>query len=150
MGKSIKVIFITLFVSLVIFAAIADRPIVEQLLGGLHLAPYLRIISVLGLIIAVFTAWGYKRKIEASQKIVRAQEILTQAGEKEERAKQESQRLEEKLKADYEQKKMLLEEQASQMKKEYEERMRTLKEQNIALKESVGKLMQMVKKNKVS
>ena len=81
MGKSIKVIFITLFVSLVIFAAIADRPIVEQLLGGLHLAPYLRIISVLGLIIAVFTAWGYKRKIEASQKIVRAQEILTQAGE---------------------------------------------------------------------
>lgn len=150
MYKYLKIFVIMLFVLLVVFGAIADRPVVEQFFGGLHLAPYLRAISILGMVVAVFLAWGYKRKIEASQKYVRAQEILTEAGEKAERAKRESERLEEKRQADYEQKKIDLDEQISQMKQTYEERIRALKEQNIALKESVGKLMQMVKKNKVS
>ena len=150
MGKFLKVILITLFVSLVVFAAIAERPIAVKLMTGLNLALYLRLVVLLGLVIAVFLSWGYKRKIEASQKYVRAQEIVDQAGEKAERAKRENERMEEKLKAEYDQKKLNLDEQLLQMRHEYEERIRGLKEQNIELKESVGKLMHLVKKNKVS
>ncbi len=149
MGKSLKVVLTTLFVSLVVFAAIADSSIAVKLMDGLNLALYLRLVALLGLIIAVFLAWGYKRKLEASQKYVHAQEILDQAGEKAERTKRQNERMAEKLKVEYDQKKMGLDEHILQMKHEYEERIRGLKEQNIELKESVGKLMHLVKKNKV-
>lgn len=150
MGKYLKVLLISLFVLLVVFAAMADRPIVSKMIGGVQLAPYLRLAGLLGLVIAVFLAWGYKRRIEASQKFVRAQEVLDQAEEKAERLKRESERLEQDLKADYEQKKLDLDELISEMKHDYEERLMALKEQNIELKESVGKLMRIVKKSKVS
>lgn len=150
MGKTAKVLLFTLIVLLVVFAAIAEKPFLTKLMGGLQLAPYLRLAGLLGLVIAVFLAWGYKRRIEASQKFIRAQEVLDQAGEKAERSKQASERLEEDLKAEYQRKKVALDERISDMKHDYEERIRELKEQNIELKESVGKLMQMVKKGKAS
>ncbi len=146
MGKYVKILSITLFVLLVVFAAIADRPIISKLLNGLQLAPYLRLVSILGLIVAVFLAWGYKRKIEASQKFVRAQEVLDQAGEKAERSKKECERLELNLKAEYERKRTDLDANLSKIKDEYEERLRLLKEQNMELKESVAELMQRLKK----
>jgi len=146
--KILKILLIILFLSLVVFAAIVDRLAIETVLGGLRPGPYLRLISVLGMFVAVFLSWGYKRKIEASQKYVRAQEVLTQADQRSEQARLESERLEKRLIAEYEQKKMGLDEQLLQLKQEYEERIMALKEQNMALKESVGKLMKMVRKAK--
>ena len=150
MGKYLKVLVISLFVLLVVFAAVADRPIVSKMIGGVPLGPYLRLAGLLGLVVAVFLAWGYKRRIEASQKFIRAQEVLDQAGEKAERLKRESERLEQDLKAQYEKKKLDLDERISEMKHDYEERLMALKEQNIELKESVGKLMRIAKKSKAS
>lgn len=150
MKPVMKVIVLTLFVLLVIFAAFADSPVVSKMMGGVPLAPYLRLVGLLGMVIAVFLAWGYKRKIESSQKFVRAQEVLDQAGRKAQRFKQECVRLERDLKAEYERKNADLDESIDRMKHEYEEQIRSLKERNIELKESVGKLMRMVKKNKTS
>lgn len=145
-----KVIVLTLFVLLVVFAALADHPIVSTMTGGVPLGPYLRLGGLLGLIIAVFLAWGRKRRIEASQKFVRAQEVLDQAGRKAEKLKKESERLEKELRAEYDRKKADLDERITRMKQAYEDEIRALKERNIELKESVGKLMGMVKKNKRS
>jgi len=148
--KILKILLMILFLSLVVFAAIVDRLAIETVLGGLRPGPYLRLIGVLGMFVAVFLSWGYKRKIEASQKYVRAQEVLTQAGHQAEQARLEGERLEKRLMAEYEQKKTNLDEQLSQLKREHEERISALKEQNMALKESVGKLMKMVRKGKAS
>ena len=149
MRKILKILLMILFLSLVVFAAIVDRLAIEAVLGGLRPGPYLRLIGVLGMFVAMFLSWGYKRKIEASQKYVRAQEVLTRADQQFEQARLESERLEKRLIAEYEQKKANLDQQLSQLKQEHEERIMALKEQNMALKESVGKLMKMVRKGKV-
>jgi len=146
--KILKILLMMLFLSLVVFAAIVDRLAIETVLGGLRPGPYLRLIGALGMFVALFLSWGYKRKIEASQKYVRAQEVLTQACQQSEQARLESERLEKRLIAEYEQKKASLDQQLLQLKQEYEERIMALKEQNMALKESVGKLMKMVRKGK--
>ena len=148
MGKFLKIVLITLLILLVIFAAVADRPLVLKGLKGLNLAIYLRLAGLLGLIFAIFMAWGHKRKIEASQKYQRAGELLAEAEAAAQRKQQACEQFEEERHAFLAQQEKQLDERIVQIENEYKARLRDLKEQNIALKETVGKLMRAVKQLK--
>ena len=148
MIKPFKIVAIAVLVLLVALAAIADRPAVKEWMGGMNLSLYLRLAAILGLIIAVFRAWGYKREVEASQKYQRAQEVLTQAGLTAERKQRTLDELEQKLVAQYARKEQDLSVALDQAKADYQSRLMALKEQNMRLKEEAAKLMQEIKRKK--
>ncbi|MBI5064086.1 MAG: hypothetical protein HZB87_11665 [Desulfatitalea sp.] len=148
MAKLIKILAIMALVLLVVFSAIADRPMAKEWMGGMDLSLYLRLVAILGLIIALFRAWGYKRKVEASQKYQRAQEVLNQAGISAERKQRAMDELEQRLLAQYAQKEQDLNLAMDQAKADYQNRLMALKEQNMKLKETVANLMQEIKKKK--
>jgi predicted Zn-dependent peptidase len=148
MTKLFKIAAIAVFVLLVALAAIADRPAAKEWVGGMDLSLYLRLVAILGLIIAVFRAWGYKREVEASQKYQRAQEVLTQAGIAAERKQRTLDELEQKLAAQYARKEQDLSVALDQAKADYQSRLMALKEQNMKLKEEAAKLMQELKRKK--
>lgn len=146
MKKVLKIILWSLLLVLVVLAIVAESPILSHIPDSIGLAFYLRAVSLFGLIIAIFAAWGYKRKMEASQKYRRANEILAEAEAKAKRKERTSMLLEEKLRANYSQKEKDLYEQLDQEKKEFKRKILALKSQNVQLKESVAKLMHIIKK----
>ena len=148
MTKLFKIGSIAVLVLLVALAAIADRPAAKEWVGGIDLSLYLRLVAILGLIIAVFRAWGYKREVEASQKYQRAQEVLTQAGIAAERKQRTLDELEQKLAAQYARREQDLSVALDQAKADYQSRLIALKEQNMQLKEEAAKLMQELKRKK--
>lgn len=148
MTKLFKILAIAFLVLLVALAAIADRPAAKEWVGGMDLSLYLRLVAILGLIIAVFRAWGYKREVEASQKYQRAQEVLTQAGIAAERKQRTLDELEQKLAAQYARREQDLSVALDQAKADYQSRLIALKEQNMQLKEEAAKLMQELKRKK--
>ncbi len=148
MTKLFKIGSIAVLVLLVALAAIADRPAAKEWVGGMDLSLYLRLVAILGLIIAVFRAWGYKREVEASQKYQRAQEVLTQAGIAAERKQRTLDELEQKLAAQYARREQDLSVALDQAKADYQSRLIALKEQNMQLKEEAAKLMQELKRKK--
>jgi len=145
MGKLIKIILITALVLLVFLAAFADRFNLPNWLAGLSLAIYLRLSALIGLVVALFLSWGYKRKVEASQKYRRAQEVISQAETTAERKQRTLEQMHAKLTAEFVEKEQTLKDEMAKVKTEYHHRLKTLKEQNLALKETVSKLMQVVK-----
>ena len=150
MKKVLKIFLMSLLLVLVVLAIVAESPVLSNIPDAIHLAFYLRAISLFGLIIAVFAAWGYKRKIEASQKYRRADEILAEAEATAKRKERTNMLLEEKLKADYSQKEKDLQDQMVQIKRKYKKKMMALKTQNIQLKEAVARLMGALKKTRQS
>ena len=72
MRKSIKIILITLLMLLIVFSILADMPIGQKWSVDIRLGLYLKLVSLAGLLIALFTAWGYRNKIQSSQKYRRA------------------------------------------------------------------------------
>lgn len=148
MSKWFKIVFITLMILLVVFSIMGDWQVGEALKQGLNLTVYLRLVSICGLFIAVFLAWGYKRGVEASQKYVRANEILAQAEASAERKQKVMDAMEQNLKDAYDAKEQGLDDQINKINTEYQERLKALKEQNLELKETVNKLMATLKRER--
>lgn len=146
MSKPIKIALIALFLVLVVFGAIGDMPAMQHWMGGLDLTLYVRLAALAGLIIACFTAWGYKSKMTVSHKFRRAQEVLSAAQSEAERKKNAVALLEEKLKSDFAGREKAYQEKIEGLKEEYNQRILALKEQNIQLKETASKLMGVLKK----
>ncbi len=141
----VKIALIVLLFFLVIFSILTDLPIGKALKNTLDLGLYLKLISLLGLMIAVFFAWAHKCGIEASQKYRRADEALSQAQAVFERKKQACDQMDQNLKTTYARKEQELDAKIDQIKAECQKRMMVLKEQNMELKETVGKLMHALK-----
>ena len=134
-------------VGLAVFLATAvEMDFMRSIPGLFDFAAYIRIASLLLLLIAMFLALGYMKKIQASQKYSRAKEMLAEAEETSKRKQTAAMELEERLKATYAEKEKGLDREVEQLKKQCREELRDLKQQNIALKESVSKLMAIVKK----
>lgn len=146
MARMFKVIFVTVLIVTVVFAFIAEMTWPQKFFNFLDLAAYIRIASIIGLLIAAFMAWGYKRGIEASQKYLRAQHVLAEAELAAERKQCVIAQLEESLKAQFAEKETLLQEDVKKIRADYNEQLTSLKEQNLRLKETVSKLMQALKK----
>lgn len=148
MRKSIKIIMVTVLMLLVFFSIFADLPIGQELQKGMDLGLYLKLVSLLGLLIAVFLAWGYRSEVVASQKYRRADEVISQAEETFERKKKACDQMEKQLQARYDEKSKGLDAQIDEVKKAYKKRLKELKEQNMELKETVGKLMRTLKQER--
>lgn len=117
----------------------------QALKNTLDLGLYLKLISLLGLVIAAFLAWAQKHRVQASQKYRRADEVLAQAQAAFERKKQACDQMDQRLKATFAQKEQGLDDRIDQVRAEYQQRLMVMKEQNVELKETVGKLMQALK-----
>lgn len=136
----------TLLLVMVVFAGFSETDLFKDWLGYLGIRVYLRLASLLGLLIALLYAWGYRKKIVSSQKYLRAEEVLAQAQAKAESKQRALESAKEKLDAHYVQKEKDLQIKIEKVKDEYNQRINELKTQNMKLKESVAKLMQVVKK----
>lgn len=146
--KPIKILLFTLLILLVIFSILADMPIGRKIQQGLSLGIYLKLASLLGLVIAAFMAWGYRSQVEASQKYRRADEVVAKAEETYERKRQACAQMEKRLMAEYEQKTKGVDQQIDEVRRAYKKRLKELKEQNMELKETVGKLMRALKRER--
>ena len=148
MRKPIKTLLLTLLMLLVIFSILADMPIGQKLQQDFGLGIYLKLVSLLGLVIVAFMAWGYRSQVEASQKYRRADEVVTKAEETYERKKKACEQMEKRLRAEYEQKTKGVDRQIDEVRRAYKKRLKELKEQNMELKETVAKLMHALKRER--
>lgn len=148
MSKFLKVILFTLLLVLVLFALLADLPFAETLHRYLDFALYVRLASLLGLLIALVWFWERKKKTDASQRFQRANEVLSEAEETARRRLQAVEQMEKKLKNEYAEKDKGLDGQIHQVKSGFEQRIKALNEQNIELKDTVSKLMAALKKER--
>ncbi len=148
MGKFFKVILFTLLWVLVLFALLADLPFAETLRRYLDFALYVRLASLLGLLIALVWFWERKKKADASQKFQRANDVLAEAEETVRRRRAAIEQMEQKLKNEYAEKDKGLDAQIHQIRSGFEQRIKKLNEQNIELKDTVGKLMAALKKER--
>lgn len=128
-------------------AFFAERPEISSLFHLVNFSFYVRVVSILGMIIAVLLAWGFKRRIETSQKYRRADQMIAEAKATAERHVRNAKLVEDKLKADYEQKNEALSDQLAELADEHRDQLKILKAQNVELKEEVSKLMRALKKN---
>jgi len=145
MVKLFKIILLVLLILLVFMALIADMPRFKAIFNIMHFSFYIRIASLLGLIIALIMAWNYKRGIETSQKYRRADQVVAEAEATARRKANGTRLIEEKLKTDYQQKTKALADQLAQLKTEHQNQLRALKTQNVQLKEEVAELMRTLK-----
>lgn len=148
MGKFLKVILFTLLLLLVLFALLADLPFAETLHRYLDFALYVRLASLLGLLITFVWFWERKRKSDTSQKFQRANQVLAEAEKTVRRRQQAIEKMEQKLKSAYAEKNKGLDAQIHQITSGFEQRVKTLNEQNIELKDTVSKLMAALKKER--
>jgi hypothetical protein len=148
MRKFIKILLISLLMLLIIFSILSDMPIGRKWTFDLRLGLYLKLVSLAGLLIAFFAAWGYRNKVQSSQKYRRADEVITKAQEALERKKEACAQMEKRLQAKYDEKEKGVEDQVEQVRRTYQKRLNELQRQNIELKETVGKLMQAIKQER--
>ena len=146
MTRLVKIICLVFFLLLILFAAFAEAPFIRGQIPIINLAFYLRLVTLAGLIIAVFLAWGFKCKIEATQKYRRAQEVLAQAETVAERKQKEADQLSEKLQAEFARKENAWLAEKCQLKADFDQHLMDLKKQNMQLKEAVSNLLQTLKK----
>ncbi len=144
----VKIILISLLFLLVVFSILTDLSIGQELNQNLDLGIYLKLVSLLGLVIAVFLVWGYRRRVEVSQKYRRADEVLAQAETALERKRQSCDRMEQRLQETFAEKEKGLADQIEVVRRECQERLNALKAQNVELKETVAKLMRALKNEK--
>jgi hypothetical protein len=147
--KLIKIVLGALLILLVVFAVFADLPAGKAFLAGyLDLALYLKMISLLGMLIALFLSMGYKHRVDASQKYRRANSVQVEAQAKAERHEKILQRMEQNLQKDYAKKEQGLNSQIKEAYAGYEKRLKNLKRQNIELKESLAKVVRALKRER--
>jgi dsDNA-specific endonuclease/ATPase MutS2 len=145
MRKFIRIILIALLMLLIVFSILADMPIGRKWSFDIRLGHYLKLVSLAGLLIALFAAWGYRNKIQSSQKYRRADEVVSQAQEAYERKKEACEQMEKRLHAKYDEKEKGVDDKIEEVRRTYQKRLNELQKQNIELKETVGKLMQTIK-----
>ncbi|MDA8141403.1 MAG: hypothetical protein M0036_22400 [Desulfobacteraceae bacterium] len=148
MGKFFKILCYTALMVLVVFAALADRVKFPGWLEGLNVALYLRLVALTGLIIAVFTSWGFRRKVEASQRYRRSQQVIAEAEAAAQRKQGALEQLQVRLEAQFVEKEKKIRDEMEGIKAGYIEQIKALKEQNLKLKETVSNLMQAVKQKR--
>ena len=110
------------------------------------LSTYLRIISILWLILAIALALGFKRRIEMSQKYRQADKILAESKAAAKRKERAAMLLEEKLRAGYDRKVDEMRAEMDEMTVDYKKKLLLLKTQNLKLKDMASKLLKIVKK----
>jgi hypothetical protein len=147
-NKPLKIALLTALVLLVFFSILSDFPIGQKFQEGLGLGAYLKWVSLLGLVIAAFTAWGYRSQVVGSQKYRRADEVVAKAEEMYARKIKACEQLEERLRKRYDQKTKGVDQQIDQVRQAYKKRLKELQEQNMELKDTVGKLMQTLKRER--
>ena len=148
MRKFLKItLFIMLFL-LVLFAILAEMPFFKTLPHQLELTLYLRLVSLLGVLIVLVLVWSHKQKAATSQKYQRANQILAEAETTAKHKQQALEQLGKKLKKEFAEKDQGLDAQIHQIQSGYEQRIKTLNEQNMELKETVSKLMRALKKER--
>ena len=150
MRKFLKITWVALLLLLVIFAVFADLPKGKALLGHLDLSLYLKLVSLLGLCIALFVSIGCKHRVDVSQKYRRAKQVLEEAEQKAERQQQALSNIEAALKESYAQKEQGLNSQIRETQDGYESRLKALKQQNIELKETLAKMIRAMKRERNS
>ena len=148
MRKLLKILLIALLLLLIVSAVITDLPVGKSLFGHLDLGLYLKVISIIGMLIAFFLSMGYKHRIDASQKYRRAGKVLEEAEAKAKQQKQTLEQMEANLKEAYAKKEAGLNRQIKEAHTGYENRVKDLKQQNIELKETVAKLMRALKRER--
>ncbi len=148
MGKPLKIILITLLLLLVVFSILADLPVGQKFQGDIKLGTYLKWVSLLGLVIAAFAAWGYRSQVIASQKYRRADEVVAKAEASYALKKKACEQMEERLRKTYDEKAKGVDDQINEVRRAYKKRLKELKEQNMELKETVGKLMRTLKRER--
>jgi DNA anti-recombination protein RmuC len=148
MRKLLKITLITLLLLLVLFAMLAEMQFFKRFPHHLEFALYLKLISLLGMLIALIMVWSHKQKTVASQKFQRANQVLAEAEKTAQRKQNALEQLEKKLKREYAKKDQGLDGQIYQIKSGFEQRIKVLNEQNIELKDTVSKLMRALKKER--
>jgi hypothetical protein len=148
MTKFLKIVAICALIVLVVFAGLADRVTFPGWLERLSVALYLRLVALIGLIIALFLAWGYRRKVEASQRFRRSQQVLAEAEVAAQRKQDAVEQARLKLEAQFADKEQTLNAEIDAIKAGYIEQIKGLKEQNLKLKEMVSNLMKAVKQKR--
>lgn len=148
MRKKLKIILFTVLMLLVIFSILADLPIGRKFQPDLELGTYLKWVTLLGLLIAVFTAWGYRSQIVSSQKYRRADEAVAKAEAAYEQKKKACEQMEKRLKSKYDQKEKGVDKEIDAVRQAYKKRLKELTEQNVELKETVGRLMRTLKRER--
>jgi hypothetical protein len=143
-----KIVLIVLICLLILFSVLADLPVGQQFKLSISLGLYLKLVSLLAMVMAALSIWAHKRRVELSQKYRRADEVLALAEAAFERKKHLCDQMEKQLQEAYVQKEQGLDGQIDQVRKEYQQRLNVLKEQNLELKETVAKLMHALKKEK--
>lgn len=133
---------------LIIFSILTDLPIAQKWSFNIRLGLYLKLVSLAGMLIALITAWGYRNKIQSSQKYRRADEVVSKAQEVFERKKEACAQMEKRLYAKYDEKEKGVDDQIEQVRSRYQKRLNELQKQNIELKETVAKLMQTIKQER--
>jgi uncharacterized coiled-coil protein SlyX len=145
MGKLFKVILFTMLLVLVLSALVADLPFAETLRRYLDFALYTRLVSLLGLLIALVWFWERKTRTNASQKVQRANEMLAEVEDTVRRRQQAIEQMEQKLNSEYLEKEKGLDAQIQQIKSGYDQRIKALNEQIVELKDTISKLMAALK-----
>lgn len=148
MRKIVKIVLFALLFLLAVFSLIAEMPIAKTLERYLDFALYVRLASLLGLLIALVWFWSKKQQTASSQKFQRANEVLAEAETTARRRHQAVEKLEQKLKQEFAEKDQGLDAHIHQIKSNFEQRIKTLNEQNMQLKETVSKLMAALKKER--
>lgn len=148
MGKLVKIILFAVLILLIGSAVFTDLSQGKALLGHLDLGLYLKLVSLLGLLIALFVSMGYQRRMSASQKYRRASAVLAEAEAQAEQQKQAFERMEQNLKNQYAEKEKGLDRQIKEAHLGYENRLQSLNKKNIELKETVTKLMRALKRER--
>ena len=143
--KELKIVLFTILMLLVGFSILADLPIGQRFQEGMKLGTYLKWVSLMGLLIAVFMAWGYRSQILASQKYRRADEAVAKAEETFEQKKKACEHMEKRLRSKYELKVKGVDKEIDAVRQAYKKRLKELTDQNMELKETVGKLMRALK-----
>jgi hypothetical protein len=147
MNKLIKIVLLSLLLLFVVFSILADLPIGQTWPPMISLGLYLKLVSLLGLVTAAFVAWGYRSRIQTSQKYRRADEVVAKANAFFEHQKEACDLMEKRLIADYNEKVKGVDDQVEGVRRDYRKRLKELQEQNVQLKETVGKLMNTIKKS---
>ncbi len=148
MSKLIKIILMSLLLLLVVFSILADMPIGQKWPPVISLGLYLKLVSLLGMVIAAFVAWGYRSRIQTSQKYRRADEVVAKAQETYEHQKEACSHMEKRLQTQYDEKVKGVDDQIEAVRRSYQKRLKELQEQNMELKETVGKLMNTIKEER--
>ncbi|GEM_PF-1392994 len=148
MSKFLKAIPVALFLLLAASTVISEwKP--DLTVGELISGPaFWRVAVLLGLLALVYLSWGFLRKLEASQKYRRAEDVLREARQVAEREKEAA--LERHRQLEDECRRKLAEKEAELARERARLRAyaKKVERQNLELKATVGRLMKMVKQKR--